>query len=187
MRLAGRRLASARVPTGWRRCERKQRKRSKEPTGTATTCPKGHELSVTQHSVQVELRDSEHSATLVVRGHEVPVLELRLLAGHVKYSDLLLEALGDGGYSVVLMPPGVGIGRLLHPSGWLDLPWISIEASNLARNHTAFVFEDGKWFVLHSGTTNPTLLNGRRIEREPLRPGDNVRIADVVDCMFLAD
>ncbi len=43
-----------------------------------------------------------------------------------------------------------------------------------SRHHFRVVNEAGAWFVEDLGSTNGTLLNGRRVKREPLRDGDRV-------------
>ena len=43
-----------------------------------------------------------------------------------------------------------------------------------SRHHFRLVNEAGAWFLEDLGSTNGTLLNGRRVKREPLRDGDRI-------------
>ncbi|MGO9974199.1 MAG: FHA domain-containing protein [Solirubrobacteraceae bacterium] len=47
---------------------------------------------------------------------------------------------------------------------------------SVSRRHARLVFRDEKWVVQDLGSTNGTIVNGRRIGRCELRPGDRVRI-----------
>jgi len=45
----------------------------------------------------------------------------------------------------------------------------------VSNHHSEIVFEDGAYFMIDTGSTNGTLVNGRRIVKQKLQPGDRVR------------
>jgi pSer/pThr/pTyr-binding forkhead associated (FHA) protein len=53
-----------------------------------------------------------------------------------------------------------------------------------SRNHFRIVHEGGNWVVEDLGSTNGTLLNGKRVMREVLRDGDHI-VAGTTDLEFV--
>jgi soluble lytic murein transglycosylase-like protein/pSer/pThr/pTyr-binding forkhead associated (FHA) protein len=46
----------------------------------------------------------------------------------------------------------------------------------VSNHHAEFLFEDGCWFVVDTASTNGTLVEGRRVAKHRLRPGEKVQI-----------
>ena len=51
---------------------------------------------------------------------------------------------------------------------------ITLEDPNVSRRHAELRNEDGRWVVADLGSTNGVKVNGRRVERAALEPGDEV-------------
>jgi hypothetical protein len=49
---------------------------------------------------------------------------------------------------------------------------------NVSRRHARLVFRDGGWILQDLGSTNGTLVNGERVGRCRLHPGDRLMIGD---------
>jgi adenylate cyclase len=49
--------------------------------------------------------------------------------------------------------------------------------ANVSGRHCELVFNEGYWFVRDLGSTNGIKVNGQRIQKKILRPGDEVAIA----------
>lgn len=65
----------------------------------------------------------------------------------------------------------LSIGR--HPS--CD---IRIDAPTVSRRHARLVFRDGGWILQDLKSSNGTLVNGRRVGRCRISPGDRLSVAD---------
>ncbi len=76
---------------------------------------------------------------------------------------------GDTGHDVALLGGRMTVGRLADCE-------IHLDDANASRLHAALVKEGERWVVEDLGSTNGTLLNGRRIERAPLSEGDVITI-----------
>jgi hypothetical protein len=76
---------------------------------------------------------------------------------------------GDTGHDVALLGGRMTIGRLADCE-------IHLDDANASRLHAALVKEGERWVVEDLGSTNGTLLNGRRVERAPLSEGDVITI-----------
>lgn len=53
---------------------------------------------------------------------------------------------------------------------------VTLADSNVSRRHAELVQEGATYWLVDLGSTNGTLLNGRRITREKLQPGDRITI-----------
>jgi len=60
---------------------------------------------------------------------------------------------------------------------------IVLQDPNVSRRHAELRREDGAWQVVDLGSTNGIKVNGRRVDHQPLRPGDQVTIG-VTDLTF---
>jgi Protein of unknown function (DUF3662)/FHA domain len=63
---------------------------------------------------------------------------------------------------------------------------IVLQDPNVSRRHAELRREDGAWQVVDLGSTNGIKVNGRRVDHQPLRPGDQVTIG-VTDLTFELD
>ncbi|NUN49936.1 MAG: FHA domain-containing protein, partial [Candidatus Brocadiae bacterium] len=57
---------------------------------------------------------------------------------------------------------------------------LTIKDAKASREHTRFELTSGGWVVMDLGSTNGTLLNGRKITREFLNTGDRVTVGQTV-------
>jgi hypothetical protein len=48
--------------------------------------------------------------------------------------------------------------------------------ATISRRHARLIFRDGRWVLQDLGSTNGTTLNGRRVGRCELRPGDDLAL-----------
>jgi response regulator RpfG family c-di-GMP phosphodiesterase/pSer/pThr/pTyr-binding forkhead associated (FHA) protein len=63
---------------------------------------------------------------------------------------------------------------------------LRIESAAISRFHAEIVSENGQYYVQDLKSTNGTFLNGRRIEREKLGPGDEFAVANINLCVEAA-
>jgi FhaA, N-terminal domain/FHA domain len=63
---------------------------------------------------------------------------------------------------------------------------IVLQDPNVSRRHAELRREDGGWQIVDLGSTNGIKVNGRRVDNQPLRPGDQVTIG-VTDLTFELD
>jgi hypothetical protein len=63
---------------------------------------------------------------------------------------------------------------------------IVLQDPNVSRRHAEVRRADGGWQVVDLGSTNGIKVNGRRVDNQPLRPGDRVTIG-VTDLTFELD
>jgi DNA-binding CsgD family transcriptional regulator len=69
-----------------------------------------------------------------------------------------------------LKPPSATIGRA-------DSSHVALrEDMRVSRHHARIDFEDDQWVITDAGSTNGTLVNGRRISTHSLRHGDRILI-----------
>jgi pSer/pThr/pTyr-binding forkhead associated (FHA) protein len=63
---------------------------------------------------------------------------------------------------------------------------IVLQDPNVSRRHAELRKDDGGWQIVDLGSTNGIKVNGRRVDNQPLRPGDQVTIG-VTDLTFELD
>jgi hypothetical protein len=63
---------------------------------------------------------------------------------------------------------------------------IVLQDPNVSRRHAELRREDGGWQIVDLGSTNGIKVNGRRVDNQPLRPGDQITIG-VTDLTFELD
>jgi hypothetical protein len=83
------------------------------------------------------------------------------------------------GKRTVLSGAGAVVGRSRECDTVIDDP-------NVSRRHAELRPEDGGWVIADLGSTNGIKVNGRRVERARLEPGDRVTIG-VTDLTFELD
>ena len=76
-----------------------------------------------------------------------------------------------GGDAIPLMSDVMTIGRRESCD-------ISLKFQNVSGMHAELSFKNGVWFVRDLGSTNGVKVNGERTLRKPLRPGDEVAVAN---------
>jgi pSer/pThr/pTyr-binding forkhead associated (FHA) protein len=57
---------------------------------------------------------------------------------------------------------------------------IILDDPTVSRYHAKVRQEEGDFYLYDMGATNPTLVNGQRITRHPLREGDKVEIGEML-------
>lgn len=55
---------------------------------------------------------------------------------------------------------------------------VVLEAPSVSRRHARLVFRDHRWIVQDLHSTNGTVVNGTRVGRCELRPGDALLLGD---------
>jgi pilus assembly protein CpaF len=55
---------------------------------------------------------------------------------------------------------------------------VVLPESSVSRRHARLVFRDGTWVVQDLESTNGTIVNGVRVGRCALRPGDHLILGD---------
>src|SRR5919199_4926267 len=53
---------------------------------------------------------------------------------------------------------------------------VTLEDPNVSRRHAELRNQDGQWVVADLGSTNGVKVNGRRVEEQVLRPGDEIAL-----------
>jgi FHA domain-containing protein len=104
-----------------------------------------------------------------LRGAAAAALGTVRLAGSepLELAVLLLALDWDGGKSDLVLGRSRGCDVVL-----------SIEA--VSRRHAQLFFRDGNWVIRDLGSTNGTRVNGVRVSRCRLRPGDRVALGDAL-------
>ncbi|WP_045211597.1 FHA domain-containing protein [Desulfonatronovibrio magnus] len=59
-----------------------------------------------------------------------------------------------------------------------ELSDLILRSRRVSRNHSRIFFDKGQWIIEDRGSQNGTKLNGKKIECEKLKNGDNVQIGD---------
>ena len=57
-----------------------------------------------------------------------------------------------------------------------DVRFDAARDPKVSGHHAEFLYEDGQWFVVDTGSTNGTLVDGARITKQRLRQGEEVQI-----------
>jgi serine phosphatase RsbU (regulator of sigma subunit) len=78
----------------------------------------------------------------------------------------------NGRHTVVLRDDSTTLGRLPGQDLVLSDPLVS-------RRHAVIVRENGSWIVVDQNSTHGTFLNGTRVERAQLRPGDELQLGSL--------
>ncbi|HYV46026.1 MAG TPA: transglycosylase SLT domain-containing protein [Myxococcaceae bacterium] len=66
--------------------------------------------------------------------------------------------------------PLIRVGR----SAGCDLRYDADREPRVSYHHAELVFESGRWFVVDTDSEHGVLVNGKRVQRQPLRPGDRI-------------
>jgi len=66
--------------------------------------------------------------------------------------------------------PLIRVGR----SAGCDLRYDADREPRVSYHHAELVFESGRWFVVDTESEHGVLVNGKRVQRQPLRPGDRI-------------
>lgn len=77
------------------------------------------------------------------------------------------------GRRIDLRGMGARIGRSPKAAGTLEL--VELPDTHLSRDHFAIVAEGDGWAVHDLGSTNGTKVNGEKVNRRTLQPGDSIR------------
>src|SRR4051812_3227190 len=57
-----------------------------------------------------------------------------------------------------------------------DVRFDAAKDPKVSSHHAEFLFEDGQWYVIDTGSTNGTLIEGERITKQRLKQGEEVQI-----------
>ena len=131
-------------------------------------------LGLGQFGIQTGVVNPEHGESSIPEqdGHTVVYGSVGAGAGAqaVKRRAVLLVA----GRRLLVGPTGATIGR----SRQCD---VVVEDPNVSRQHAEVRPRANGWVLVDLGSTNGSILNGRRIERpEPLAPGDTIEVGTSV-------
>ncbi len=110
-------------------------------------------------------------AYVPVHEREHPVLtpeQAREIPGITGFA-LVVEKGPRAGMTYVLHPGSTSVGR--HPDSDIFLDDVTV-----SRHHCRFTWDGDQLIVEDSGSTNGTYVNGSRIDRTRLEPGDEVLI-----------
>lgn len=75
-----------------------------------------------------------------------------------------------GGSPIALLEETLTVGRSRSAS-------IRLQLSNVSSRHCSLSWEDGHWFVEDLGSTNGVRVNGQKVDRHILMPGDKLSIS----------
>jgi len=104
----------------------------------------------------------------------VPYLEIIELRGELGTCEVEVVRDATGLRGFVVPPAGLNFGRLpMQTAFGAPRPWVQVIHPGHGRNHTGIWFEKGCWCAVHSGTTNPTQVEGESIAyQRPLADGE---------------
>src|SRR5260370_19180728 len=57
-----------------------------------------------------------------------------------------------------------------------DVRFDAARDPKVSNHHAEFLYEDGRWFVVDTASTNGTIIEGKRVNKAPLRQGEEVQI-----------
>jgi pSer/pThr/pTyr-binding forkhead associated (FHA) protein/soluble lytic murein transglycosylase-like protein len=57
-----------------------------------------------------------------------------------------------------------------------DVRFDAARDPKVSNHHAEFLYEDGQWFVVDTGSTNGTIVGGKKVQKARLRPGEEVQI-----------
>jgi len=57
-----------------------------------------------------------------------------------------------------------------------DVRFDAARDPKVSGHHAEFLYEDGQWFIVDTGSTNGTLVDGERIRKQRLRQGEEIQI-----------
>ena len=57
-----------------------------------------------------------------------------------------------------------------------DVRFDAAKDPKVSGHHAEFLYEDGQWFVVDTGSTNGTLVDGQRVTKQRLRQGEEIQI-----------
>lgn len=105
-------------------------------------------------------------------------LRARSLARAWAWLDLILRRLEAGAPAPVLLAldwSGADSELLIGRHPGCD---VVLEDLSVSRRHARLVFRDARWIVQDLNSTNGTALNGRRVGRCEIRPGDSLALGE---------
>lgn len=70
---------------------------------------------------------------------------------------------------------GKGVVRIGRASD-CDVRFDAARDPKVSNHHAEFLYEDGRWFVVDTASTNGTIIEGKRVGKAPLRQGEEVQI-----------
>jgi hypothetical protein len=145
-------------------------------------CPEGHPMEMLWRTcptctgepplMQPEPRDFAEATRIIepaVVARAVAVAEVPRV---VVWSLLVTEGILPG-KRIDLRGKGVRIGRSPRAAGGQEL--VELPDTHLSRDHFAVVPDGDGWALHDLGSTNGTKINGEKVNRRPLAPGDELR------------
>jgi len=94
------------------------------------------------------------------------------LAQDFEFFQPLRLRMHPGGQAIDLTEPDLILGR--HSEADLRMP-----LPDVSRRHCRFVFSPAGWELIDLGSLNGVYVNGVRVQRTVLEPGDTVRICSL--------
>jgi soluble lytic murein transglycosylase-like protein len=76
------------------------------------------------------------------------------------------------GRTTELAKPVLRIGRAAD----CDVRFDQLKDPNVSNHHAELLLDEGGWFVVDTASTNGTLINGRRVTKQKLSPGDKLQL-----------
>ncbi len=121
-------------------------------------------------SAVVEFEDSDRRSDEEVQRTEV----LRVLEETGNLPPLYLRFLSGSnqGESIMVREPEVSIGRSLDNG-------VVVNSLEVSRHHARIEYTDDSYWLIDLGSTNGSILNGERVRRGKLHPGDRLVLGNV--------